>query len=211
MSTVKKQRGTGKYPLCRILRMQHAPLVRAMQVVDVFDRIQLRLLTDMKFGTVAPLLSAMRREGYIELTGEPNKIYSETELKRNPLLNGVKLNYAKKTRAGKTPRAAGSERFRKTAKWSQFMSRWHAVVKAHQAAYPGADMIEVLKYSDASRGACDPKTPPCHGAHYESDEKRFVIPRNTDLEKLIKETGCALRLTEDCVCILDALDTQEAT
>lgn len=122
----------GKTPLQLAYTPLWQKLIRALQILPAFDRIQLGILIDEEFGTCSGRLSELHNEGYIQpildAEGKPVKgKYSEGSLKRNPELKGRNLNYAK----GKSKKFPGSETFEKSARFSELITRWRGVVIAH--------------------------------------------------------------------------------
>ena len=107
-----------------------SPIVRAMQVLHVFDRTQLTTLTLRAYGTVSRLLSELYNEGYLEEvhdTGKQTKApYNQAELRRNPDLKGVKLNYSK------GHNVIHSAQYRKSSTWPEVMTRWRSARIAYK-------------------------------------------------------------------------------
>ena len=98
-------------------------VIRMMQVSGEFDRIQVAVFGKYKFGSVSRVFSELENEGYIRATGAKGR-YSTMELKRNPDLRGFRINYASGRSGFRT-----SVTYKKTARWSELMTRWHAFLK----------------------------------------------------------------------------------
>jgi hypothetical protein len=116
-----QRKGTNKSEIRFRAAAHYRGLVRALQVLDTFDCLQLAVILGVNYGTVSSMLAPIANEGYIEVT-HTRGVYSRAELKRNPDLLELKLNYG----SGNTKK---SITFRKTKKWSAFMTRWHAFCK----------------------------------------------------------------------------------
>jgi hypothetical protein len=99
-------------------------VVKAMQVLRYFDRIQLGVLCDVPFGTASRILTTFENEGYVVPTGGDKREYTRAELEANPDLLGVRFNY--NDRSGKeSPETCKSEVMQKVDKrWPELMRRW---------------------------------------------------------------------------------------
>ena len=118
-----------KTPLHIHVSSQWRMLVRSLQVLPVFDRIQLGVITGIPFGSVSRIVSELENEGYIEpvlQSGKPVKaVYSDGQLKRNPDLRGKTLNYGKGNERG-------ARQYTKAKSFSEFITRWRAAVIASE-------------------------------------------------------------------------------
>lgn len=103
--------------------------IRALQVLEEFDRIQVAVMFKAAFGSVSRVFAELLAEGYIEevvdeVNGEkvPRKReYSRNLLNRNPDLKGFELNYAH-TKHG----IAETKVYRKARSWPELITRWRA-------------------------------------------------------------------------------------
>lgn len=137
----RKRQGTGSTPVKMYSTTYFRALVKILQVLPEFDRVMVNLLINAsvpptaeknlcEYGAVSRVFSQLENEGYIEPTGRKNS-YSDGELKRNPDLKGFVLNYG-------SGNLRGGAAYRKTAKWSEFVTRWRGyIVGAEKEALLG--------------------------------------------------------------------------
>ena len=114
----RKRHGPGKSPVAMSGADYYKFLVRAIEVLPMFDRTGLSIMGKIPYGTVSGRLSELENEGYIRATGT-SAAYTESRIKRNPDLVGHKLNL------GTAPTKCAAT-YTKTEKWSEFMTRWRA-------------------------------------------------------------------------------------
>ena len=119
----------GKTPLRLSGSDPESKIVRAMQVLPVFDRTQLTVIAAEPYGSVSRVLAQLKNEGYVEeVLDAEEKIrssYNQASLKRNPDLKGVKLNY------GKGNNLIAAQQYKKSQKWTEFMTRGRAARIGH--------------------------------------------------------------------------------
>ena len=120
------QRGSGISNLIFYRTPAFKYVVRAVDAIDEFDRIQLKIIAgpeqQIAFGTISRILSQMQNEGYIGRTGL-KRTYSKRALRRNPDLVGLKFNYSRSD-------DTSSVILTKTGKWTEFMERWREFLSA---------------------------------------------------------------------------------
>ena len=105
-------------------------MVKAMQVIDQFDRVQLTVIASEYgvYGSVSGRLSQLCNEGYIRQVVGCERFYPDEVLLVNPDLDGVELSYA----CGGQKRGRSALVYEKTSTWPLFMKRWSDVVLKHR-------------------------------------------------------------------------------
>lgn len=104
-------------------------MIRAIQVLPVFDALQLQAISLDALGTVTSKLAGLTSAGYIRKTGA--KIdYDLTELRKNRHLDSMVFNYNK---ANQTAAARTTASFEKTEKFPEFLDRLEAYRKKREA------------------------------------------------------------------------------
>ena len=95
--------------------------VRAIQLLPVFDRLQIAALGKVSYGSVSRIISEMCNEGYLEVAGTKSS-YNISKLKNNADFNGYTFSYSNSNVRSPT-------QYRKTKLFSKFVSRWSSFLR----------------------------------------------------------------------------------
>ncbi len=96
-------------------------LMRAINMLEEFDRTGIAILFDINYGNVSGRISEMENAGYLEMIPGSAASYDTQAILRNPEygLRGFIFNYGKNV-----PKIVQSDRYRKTDLWSEAMDYW---------------------------------------------------------------------------------------
>jgi hypothetical protein len=90
-------------------RETFARVIRVIQMLPVFDRIQVAMLAGVPFGTASAYIAHLEKAGYVSKTGG-RVVYDRSEFE------GEKLNYSRASLP-----AVGSIEMRKTKAWKRLV------------------------------------------------------------------------------------------
>lgn len=104
--------------------------IRAIQALNLFDRVTIAVILKVPFGSVSRVISQLENEGYI--VPASHKSFSWKMVRQNPDLNGFRLNYSKKD--GKVPTSGEltSVTYHKSGTWDDLMKRWSHFLKSRK-------------------------------------------------------------------------------